>query len=134
MMFLDTYFKYSFMKTTSYFLYNILISIISFIIGATIYYLVDQVRYIPFQGLVSLLFSFISMVIFIGLRFSKSNVVDTKAIGISMLQSLGKLVISLGFLIPFYMQYCPVDNFYLLNFIITYLLFMILDTYILVKV
>ena len=122
------------MKTTSYFLYNLLFSVLSFIIGATIYYVVDQVRYIPFQGLVSLLFSFISMLIFIGLRFSKPNVIDAKAIGISMLQSLGKLLICLGFLIPFYMLFCPVDNYYLLNFIITYLLFMLLDTYILVKI
>ncbi len=119
------------MSISSYLKLNISLLILSFIIGAGLFYLADELRYLKFQLVYSLLFSFISMIIFFGINYQNDNNKDIKAIGISMMQSLGKLVLSLVVLIPLYMMYCPIDNYYLLNFIITYILYMILDTYVL---
>ena len=120
------------MSTSRYLIYNLIATITSLLIGTLIFYWADETRYIKFQLIASIVFSLISMFIFTSLQLSHHNK-DMKAIGISMIQTLVKLVISLALLIPFYTMYCPVDTFYLLNFIITYIIFMILDIYVLSK-
>lgn len=95
--------------------------------------MVDELRYIPFQLLFSLLFSFISLLLYLSINNNNSKNNDVKAIGSSIMGSLGKLLLSIGVLVPFYTMYCPINSYYLLNFIITYLLYMILDTYFMSK-
>lgn len=119
------------LSTSKFFKINFSVFLFSIILGSLIFYFADEVRYMKYQLLISIIFSIISGLIYIRMNRNFKNTKDIVVIGLSMTVSLAKLILSLGLLIPFYFSFCPISNMYLLNFIMTYIFYMILDTYIL---